>query len=62
LLHFDNLEIEKYSSGDVPKDSRCYSFKMESKNPFAKEATPRCYWENTSKEELVLEHVQEYNR
>ena len=27
-----------------------------------KEEIPRCYTENTSKEELVLEHVLEYNR
>lgn len=27
-----------------------------------KSKKPRCYFENTSKEELVLEHVMEYKR
>jgi len=29
---------------------------------FAYDKPPRCFFENTSKEELVLEHVLEYKR
>lgn len=40
------------------KDNRCETFAWEN----MKSKKPRCYFENTSKEELVLEHVLEYKR
>jgi hypothetical protein len=40
---------------DPAKQSRCDMF-------YFSENLPRCYYENTSKEELVLEHVIEYKR
>lgn len=39
------------------KEGRCDEYKYESAAD-----GPRCYYENTSKEELVLEHVLEYQR
>jgi hypothetical protein len=43
-------------STDDAKALRCYKFNLYSDD------APRCYTENTSKEELVLEHVLEYAR
>jgi hypothetical protein len=40
------------------KTGRCESFAWENMQT----KKPRCYFENTSKEELVLEHVLEYDR
>lgn len=40
------------------KEGRCEQFAWEN----MKSKFPRCYFENTSKEELVLEHVMEYKR
>jgi len=40
------------------KVGRCESFAWDN----MKSKKPRCYFENTSKEELVLEHVMEYER
>lgn len=37
----------------LAKYARCKDFAYD---------IPRCYYENTSKEELVLEHVLEYER
>jgi hypothetical protein len=47
----ENLVIEN------AKDIRCNKFLYD-----RDESCPRCYFENTSKEELVLEHVLEYKR
>jgi hypothetical protein len=35
---------------------------LDAKDELKKDSIPRCYTENTSKEELVLEHVLEYER
>lgn len=40
------------------KVGRCEQFAWEN----SKNNKPRCFFENTSKEELVLEHVLEYKR
>lgn len=39
------------------KETRCDDYKFEIGG-----SGPRCYYENSSKEELVLEHVLEYQR
>lgn len=62
IAYFDSMEVEKISQHDVPKNARCFSFALDAKDEFKKDKIPRCYTENTSKEELVLEHVLEYNR
>ena len=47
-------EPDPISDPDFAKISRC-------NNAYFSDL-PRCYFENTSKEELVLEHVLEYKR
>ena len=47
-------EPDIIDSQDSAKITRCEEFSWKS--------TPRCFYENTSKEELVLEHVLEYKR
>lgn len=50
------LEVLNDSLSDSdPKETRCFYFS-------ARPDVPRCYTENNSKEELVLEHVLEYAR
>lgn len=48
--------MEDLPDVDAAKNERCRTFADETYN------IPRCYIENTTKEELVLEHVLEYNR
>ena len=43
---------------EATKVGRCEMFAYEN----MRSKKPRCYFENTSKEELVLEHVLEYKR
>ena len=55
----DETPLEEYTelpAEDRPKLFRCMDFNEKIGG------VPRCYWENTSKEELVLEHVLEYAR
>ena len=58
MTSYKELEVleepELIELQDSAKISRCEEFGW--KNP------PRCFYENTSKEELVLEHVLEYKR
>jgi len=55
--HDQNLEEpEPLDEEDAAKIKRCEDFAWSEPPP------PRCYSENTSKEELVLEHVLEYKR
>jgi hypothetical protein len=60
--YFNDNEPEEIASSDVPKNGRCFSFEDQTRDPTRAHMVPRCYTENTSKEELVLEHVLEYNR
>jgi len=48
-------EPEPMEYQDPAKVIRCDTFSYT-------DNIPRCYYENTSKEELVLEHVIEYKR
>lgn len=53
----DDLEEPEELPDQAPaKIMRCYDFA----NPEDGSEIPRSYFENTSKEELVLEHVLEY--
>ena len=49
----DLEEPDELPLQDPAKLTRCYTFADQ-------ENIPRCYFENTSKEELVNEHVLEY--
>ena len=49
-------EPEDLNDQEAAKVLRCEQFDYD------EEDKPRCYSENTSKEELVLEHVLEYKR
>jgi len=54
----DETPLEEYNDlpdEDDPKGTRCYYWS-------GNDNIPRCYTENTSKEELVLEHVTAYER
>ena len=53
----DLEEPEELPEQDPAKFIRCYDFA----NPDDGSEIPRCYFENSSKEELVLEHVLEYD-
>lgn len=58
-------EPDELDDLDDPKKIRCQNFsvsQLQQLTSFQYENVPRCYIENTSKEELVLEHVLEYNR
>lgn len=58
VTEVDETPLEEYDqlpSENDPKGTRCYYYS-------GREDIPRCYTENTSKEELVLEHVLEYAR
>ena len=54
------IDIEQFDEPDPiePQDSA----KMGRCEEFGYAQPPRCFYENTSKEELVLEHVLEYKR
>ena len=59
MIEMDETPLEEYTelpAEDRPKLFRCMDFNEKIGG------VPRCYWENTSKEELVLEHVLEYAR
>ena len=50
-----NMEPDELDAQNDPKSTRCQMFAYG-------DEVPRCYTENSSKEELVLEHVLEYAR
>ena len=54
----DLEEPEELNYQEPAKFNRCYDFANPDEG--SEHLIPRCYFENTSKEELVLEHVLEY--